>query len=103
MKKLAIAQIVMGILVVGSLIFWVGWVSTGYLYAEGMVSGSDFTVGVFMNPGRATLLETWPLVYFALGLVVIGCGIAQFIKARYKTTGRWDKLESGDENRVVKV
>ena len=30
MKKLAIMQIVLGILVVGSLIYWGGWVSTGY-------------------------------------------------------------------------
>ena len=103
MKKLAIAQIALGILVVGSLVFWVGWVSTGYLYAEGTVSGRDLTVGVFMNPGRATLLETWPLVYFALGLVVIGCGIAQYFKARRPKTAEEDRLERGAESKVVEV
>ena len=103
MKKLAIAQMVLGVLVVGSLIFWVGWVSTGYLYAEGTVPGTDIHVGVFGNPGRATLLDTWPLVYFAPGLAVIGCGIAQYFKARRQAAGKGDELESGDDSGVVKV
>ena len=82
MKKLAIAQIVLGVLVVGSLIFWVSWVSAGYLYAEGTVPGTDIHVGVFGNPGRAILRETWQYIYFTLGLSVLGCGIAQFVKAK---------------------
>ena len=77
MKKLAIAQIVLGILVVGSLIFWAGWVSTGYLYAEGTVPGTDTHVIVFGNPGHVPLLEAWPFIYFSLGILVFGCGIAK--------------------------
>ncbi len=67
MKKLAIAQIVLGVLVVGSLIYWGEWLSTGYLYAEGTVPGTDIHVGVFGNPGRVPLLEIWPFIYFSLG------------------------------------
>jgi len=104
MKKLAIAQIVLGVLVVGSLLFWAGWVSTGYLYAEGTVPGTDIHVGVFGNPGRATLFfETWPLLYFALGLSVLGCGIAQYVKAKRHAAGKRDKLQSSIENRAVKA
>jgi len=87
MKKLAIAQIVLGMLVVGSLIFWAGWVSTGYLYAEGTIPGTDIHTGVFENPGRVPLLEIWPLIYFSLGLVVLGCGIAQYLTARRQAGG----------------
>ena len=88
MKKLAIAQIVMGILVVSSLIFWAGWVSTGYLYAEGIVPGTDtHVIGVFGNPGRVPLLEIWPLIYLSLGLVVLGFGIAQYLNARRQAVG----------------
>lgn len=88
MKKLAIAQIVLGMLVVGSLIFWAGWVSNGYLYGEGTVPGTDTHVmGVFGNPGRVPLLEIWPLIYLSLGLVVLGCGIAQYLTARRQAGG----------------
>ena len=104
MNKLAIAQIVVGILVVGSLIYWIGWLSTGYLYAEGTVPGTDIHVGVFSNPGRATLFcKTWPLLYFTQGLAVLGCGISQYFKARRQSAVKGNKPESGDENTVVKV
>ena len=83
MKKLAIAQIILGVLVVGSVIYWMGWLSTGYLYAEGAVPGTDILWGVHSNPGRATLFfETWPFIYFSLGVVVFGFGIAQYLNAR---------------------
>jgi len=87
MKKLAIAQMVLGMLVIGSLIFWAVWVSTGYLYAEGTVPGTDTVIGVFGNPGRVPLLEIWPLIYVSLGLVVLGCGLAQYLTARRQAGG----------------
>jgi len=86
--KSAIAQIVLGILVVGSLIFWAGWVSTGYLYAEGTLPGIDTHImGVFGNPGHVPLLEAWPFIYFSLGILVFGCGIAQYLNARLQAVG----------------
>jgi len=88
MKRLAIAQIVLGMLVVGSLIFWAGWVSTGYLYAEGTLPGTDtHVIGVFGNPGRVPLLEIWLLVYLFLGIVVFGFGIAQYLNTRRQAVG----------------
>ena len=88
MKKLAFTQIVLGMLVVGSLIFWAGWVSTGYLYAEGTVPGTDtHVIGVFGNPGRVPLLEIWPFIYFSLGIIVFGFGIAQYLNARRQDAG----------------
>ena len=104
MTKLAITQIILGVLIVGSLISWAGWVSTGYLYAEGTVPGTDTRViGVFGNPGRAILLETWQYIYFTLGLSVLGCGIAQYFKARRKKAAKGDRLERGAESKVVEV
>jgi len=101
-KKLAIAQIILGILVVSSLIYWVIWVSTGYLIHEG--TGDDGTIRRILGLTKQNpLAPSWMVVYFVLGLSVIGCGIAQFVKARHKTTGKGDRLESGGENRVVKV
>ena len=88
MKKLALTQIVPGALVVGSLVYWMGWLSTGYLYAEGTVPGTDIHVGVHSQPGRATLFfETWPFIYFSLGIVVFGFGIAQYLNARRQAVG----------------
>ena len=102
MKKLAIAQIILGIVVVGSLIYWGEWVSTGYHIHEG--TGDDGTIRRILGLTKQNPLElAWMVVYFMLGLSVFGCGIAQFVKARHKTTGKGDKLESGDENRVMKV
>jgi len=101
-KKLAIAQIVLGILVVGSLIYWGEWVITGYPIHEGILP--DSTIRRILGLTKQNpLAPAWMVVYFVLGLSVFGCGIAQYVKARHKTTGKGDKLESGDENRVVKV
>ena len=104
MKKLAIAQIVLGILVVGSLIYWGEWVSTGYHIHEGILPGDDGTIRRILglhapNP----LIDAWAVVYLGLGLSVLVCGIAQYVKARRQATGKGEKLESGDDDRVVKV
>lgn len=82
LRRLAIAQIVLGVLVVGSFFAFVNWVAHGYYVYQGMVPGSDIIVRMHVNPGQATIFETWQLVYLALGLVVIICGIAQLVKAR---------------------
>ena len=62
--------------------------SNDYLYGEGTVPGTDtHVIGVFGNPGRVPLLEIWPFVYFSLGIVVFGFGIAQYLNARRQAIG----------------
>lgn len=81
-KKLAIAQIVLGLLVVGSFFAFINWVFDGYYVYEGTIPDSDVGVRVLLNPNPAipNLVKIWQFVYLGLGVVVIGCGIAQFIK-----------------------
>ncbi len=103
MKKLAIAQIVLGVLVVGSLVFWMGWVQTGYHDAFGVDPDGNIRIRILGLVAPNPLLDAWTVVYLVLGLAVLGCGIAQYFKARHQTNGKGDKLESGDEERVVTV
>ncbi len=77
MKKLATVQIILGALVVGSLIYWIGWISSGYHIREAILP-DGYTVrelGLLpLNPS----LYVWSMLYPALGLAVLGCGIAQY-------------------------
>ena len=100
--KLAIAQIVLGILVVGSLIYWGEWLSTGYYNSVGTdPDGNIIRVLGLHKPNP--LMAVWTVVYLMLSLAVPGCGIAQFVKARRQANSKRGKLESGDENSVVRV
>ncbi len=102
MKKLAIIQIILGILVVGSLIYWGAWVSTGYHNSVGTdPDGNIIHVLGLHKPNP--LMNAWAIAYCMLGLSVLGCGIAQYIKARRQTRSIRDESESGDESKVVKV
>ena len=103
MRKLAVAQIVLGLLVIGSFFAFGDWISNGYHVYEGTIPGSDINVRMHLNPGRATILEIWQFIYLALGLLVVGCGIAQFVKARRPKTANDDELESDGESSKVKV
>ena len=103
MKKLAIAQISLGLLTIGSLVYWTGWLSTGYVYYQGTIPGS-YTVlnstGILpYNP----LVDVWTIVYLVLGLAVLGCGIVQYIRVRDKSSGKWYKLERDDDGKVIKI
>ncbi len=102
MKKLAIAQIVLGILAVGSLVAWNVWVSPGYHIREGILPDGNTirSMGLLKaNP----LMGAWTVVYLVLGLSVFGCGLAQLVKATHKPASKAAELESGDENRAVMV
>ena len=103
MTKLAIAQIVLGVLIVGSIFAWMVWISPDYHIREGIIPGSDTVIRSIGLIKPNPLLGAWAVVYLILGLSVFGCGIAQYFKARQQTISKGDKLESGDENRVVKV
>ncbi len=102
MKKLAIAQIVLGVLVVGSLYAWMVWVSTGYHAHEGILpDGTILRISGLLKPNP--LMDAWSVVYSVLGLSVFGCGLAQLVKTRYKTASKAAELESSYEDREVKV
>ena len=101
--KLAINQIILGILVVGSLIYWMGWLSTGYFYSVGTDADGNIILHILGLHKPNPFMEVWAVAYLMLGLSVLGCGIFQYFKAKRQTNGKGDKLESGDENRVVKV
>jgi len=103
MTKLAIAQIILGVLIVGALFAWMVWVSPGYQIREGIIPGSDTVIRSMGLIKPNPLLDVWAVVYLVLGLSVLGCGIAQFVKARRQANSKRGKLESGDENSVVKV
>ncbi len=77
MKKLAIIQIVLGVLIVGSLIYWMGWISSGYHIREGIdPDGTTIRSLPLLKPNPT--LDVWAILYPALGLTVLGCGIAQY-------------------------
>jgi len=64
--KLAIAQMVLGAIIVGNYI------------ASVVATSAAFTT----DEGYRLIYFPWFNVCLALGLAVLGCGIAQFLKAR---------------------
>jgi len=72
--KLAITQIVLGALIVGN------WLTFSLGIAWWRIPswpGGDWPEGVWR-----VLTVPWFTGYLVLGLAVLGCGIAQFLKAR---------------------
>jgi hypothetical protein len=82
MKRLAVAHIVLGILIIGSLVFWYLAILDGYLDFDGTVPQGDVGVTVFMMPGYVGSLEIWRFGHLFLGLLVTVFGIARYITAR---------------------
>ena len=83
MKRLALTQIVLGALVVGSLIYWMGWLSSGYHIREGIApDGTTIRSLPLLIPNPA--LHVWSILYPALGLTILGCGIAQYFRTGRK-------------------
>ncbi len=103
MKKLAIAQIILGILVVGSLVFWIGWVQTGYHDAFGVDPDGNIRIRILGLVASRPLIGVWAVIYFMLGSSVLGLGIAQYFKARRSKIAEEDKLEVSNENRGVRL
>lgn len=96
--KLAIAQMVLGVFILGSLFGFVAWVEPRFYHvqirptptaeptepgepADEPTEGSEVVTHIFFNPGRNIPMRSWQGIYLVLGLAVLGCGIAQFIKA----------------------
>jgi hypothetical protein len=77
MKKLAIAQIILGLLIIGSLIYWGDCLVSGYHIREGIApDGTIIRSSPLLKPNPA--LDIWSILYPTLGLAVLGCGIAQY-------------------------
>jgi len=81
--KLAVAQIVLGSLILASLFGFAVWVEPGfYHFRIPSAEGSGVITEVFLNPGRNIPMITWMTVHLVLGLSVLSCGIAQFVKVK---------------------
>ncbi len=78
--KLAITQIVLGALIIGSLVWFIGWVEPDYGSVTRLIEGVK--VEIRPLPGWIARLISWKAASFVLGLSVLGLGIAQFVKAR---------------------
>jgi len=80
--KLAITQMTLGLLIIGSLFAFAVWIEPGFYHVEILNEAGIVTGGAFFNPGRNIPMRTWQAIYLVLGLSVLGCGIAQYLKAR---------------------
>ena len=78
--KLAITQIVLGVLIVGSLVWFIGWVEWDYGSFTKLIE--DVEVEFHPLPGWIVRLISWKTASFVLGLSVFGLGIVQLAKAR---------------------
>ncbi|MFC1918739.1 hypothetical protein ACFLUN_00850 [Chloroflexota bacterium] len=82
MKRLAIVQIILGALIISSLVAFVIWIEPSFYHVEFFNEEGIRTGGVFFNPGRNIRMRAFETVYLVLGLSVLGCGIAQFVKSK---------------------
>ena len=82
MMKLAIAQMVFGALVaLSSCFIIVGWLTTEF--ALPVPEGSGYHVQLLVKAGPVQIIAHLSVfLVLVLGLLVFGCGIAQFLKAR---------------------
>jgi len=78
--KLAITQIVLGVLIISSLVWFIGWVEPDYGSFTKLIE--DVEVEFHPLSGWIIRMISWKAASFVLGLSVLGCGIAQFVKVR---------------------
>ncbi len=78
--KLTITQIVLGVLIIGSLVWFIGWVE--WDYGSFTILREGIEVQMLPLPGWIVRMISWKAVSFMLGLSVLGCGIAQFVKVK---------------------
>lgn len=99
-KKLAIAQVILGVSVIGYLLSWVNWISPGYHIHEGLIPGTDMILHCmgFLMP--KPLLTAWVFVFLALGLAVTGCGMLQYFETRRQAK---DKENGEGDSGVMEV
>lgn len=98
MKKLAVAQVLLGVTVIAYLLSWASWISPGYHIHEGLIPGTDMILHCMALLKPAPLLPAWSLVFLTLGLAVTGCGMLQYFEARRQAKGK--ENEEGDSGVV---
>ncbi len=77
---LAITQSVLGVLIVGSLVWFIGWVEPDYGSVTRLIEGVE--VEIRPLPGWIMRLISWKAASFVLGFSVLSLGIAQLVKAK---------------------
>jgi hypothetical protein len=78
--KLSITQIALGVLIIGLLVWYIGWVEpeTGVYYQD--IEGAQ--VELVPVSGWVSGVVVWKAVSFLLGLAIITCGFIQYKQAR---------------------
>ena len=82
--KLAMTQIVLGVFIIGSLVWFIGWVEPHYGSFTKLIE--DVEVEFHPLPGWMIRMISWKVVSFVLGLGITGTGIVQLVKARSNET-----------------
>ena len=95
MKKLAIAQIILGVSVIGYFISWANWISPGYYLHEGLIPGTDTVLHCMALLMPNPLITAWSFIFLALGLAVTGFGMLQYFEARRRAADKDNEQESG--------
>jgi|GEM_PF-3283357 len=81
--KLAVVQMALGAFIVASLFGFTAWVEPSFTHVQiPPTEGSNIVTKIFLNPGRNIPMRSWMVVYLVLGLSVLSCGIAQFVKVK---------------------
>ena len=79
-NNLAIAQIVLGVLIVGSLVWFIGWVEWDYGALTIIREGVELEARP--STGWMVRMVTWKVISFLLSLAILGIGVVQYSKVR---------------------
>ena len=78
--KLAILQVIAGILIIGLLVWFIGWVEPDNGSITRVFEGIE--VELYPPTGWNALLLTWKVSSFILGVAVLSCGVIQYLRER---------------------
>jgi hypothetical protein len=78
--KLAVTQIVLGIIIIGLMVWYIGWVEPETASFIRDIEGYD--VELLPLSAWATGVIVWKAVSFLLGLAILACGVVQYKQAR---------------------
>ncbi len=79
---LTIIQVTLGVLIIASLMALIIWAEPHFEPYTRFIQNGTLEVIVQKDPNWKILQMSWKVVNFLLGLSVLGCGIAQSLKAR---------------------
>lgn len=87
-KRLVVTQIILGVLVVSSLIWFIGWVEWDY-GSYILVTERYGEIEMKHLPGWETRLIIWKIASFILCFSVVGAGVIQCMGVRRKLKGNF--------------